>query len=156
MDGEPVTGEPSSSEDSELSYNEMFVKVFPKYMAMGMSYDEFWHGPAILAQAYRKAYEIKQRQEEWARWRQGYYNFTALMCAAPVMRAAFSKHKVEPGKFPDEPWPLTEKESNEREQRKARERYYRMREKLIAEVKQTREEKAKESAQKEVSENGRG
>lgn len=92
------------------------MKVFPQYMAMGMTYDEFWHGPSFLAQAYRQAYEERRHQEEWARWRHGAYIYNAILLAAPVLKP-FVKGKVEPGKYPSEPWPLTKKEAEEREQR---------------------------------------
>lgn len=120
MDGDPVTGEPSpfreiDEEKPDTNYTELFMKVFPEYMAMGMSYEEFWHGHSWLASAYRKAHKNKRAEEEWARWRQGAYIYDALLRVAPVMRA-FGKGKVEPGKYPDEPWPLTQKEAQDREE----------------------------------------
>ena len=126
MDGDPVTEEPSEDKEqdhSPVNYTEMFMKVFPSYMAMGMTYDEFWHGPAWLAQSYRKATEEKRRQEEWARWRQGAYIYHALLDVAPVMRASFSKQKVEPGKYPEEPWPITEQEAQLRREKQEREMF---------------------------------
>lgn len=101
------------------------MRIFPSYMAMGMTYDEFWHGPAWLAQAYRQATEEKRRQEEWSRWRQAAYFYHALLDVAPVMRASFSKQKVEPGKYPEEPWPITEREAQAREDQRLKEEYRR-------------------------------
>jgi hypothetical protein len=128
VDGESVTDEPSQSDREDkrggdeavtaTPFTDIFVQTFPSYMAIGMTYDEFWHGPAILVKYYREAYRIKRREEEWKRWRQGAYFYDALLRVAPVMRAAFGKGKVEPGKYPEEPWPLTQKEADEREQRR--------------------------------------
>lgn len=137
MDGDPVTGEPSPFEnrdndggeqlpaDFPRTLTEVFYQVFPEYLAMGMSRKEFWEGPAWLARAYREAHEKRMRREEWARHRQGAYIFNALLCAAPVMRP-FGKGKVEPGKYPEEPWPLTEKDAKALEERMRRQRFERM------------------------------
>ena len=116
MDGDDLESEPS-----EITLSEFFIKMFPVYMAMGMSYDEYWNGPCWLARAYREAHQMKQRQEEWARWRQAAYIFDALLCAAPIMKPFVKDAK--PGKFPEEPWPLTQKEADERQEAKDRENY---------------------------------
>lgn len=123
----------------------MFQDIFPYYLAIGMSYNEFWYGRPGLARDYRKAYDIKVHNEEWARHRQGMY----VMQALRVVMSGFAKDKSNPETYPKEPWPLTEKEDQERQQREARERYYRMREKLFRESKQHAEE-----AKKEAVENG--
>ena len=111
MDGDDLESEPS-----EITLSEFFIKMFPVYMAMGMSYDEYWNGPCWLARAYREAHQMKQRHEEWARWRQAAYIFNALLCVSPMMKPFVKDAK--PGKFPDEPWPLTQKEADERQQAK--------------------------------------
>lgn len=134
------------------TYTEVFIKVFPTFLAMGMTYQQYWNGPSWLTKSYRDAHQIIQRNEEWSRWRKGAYIYDALLCVAPVMRA-FGKGHAEPGKYPDEPWPLTENEAREREQRKARERYFKMRDKLMTEAKKARQDKAKE-ATKEAGKNG--
>lgn len=123
MDGNLVTGEPSQSDDISMSFAEMFDKLCPKYMAMGMSYNEFWHSNTTMHKACREARDLKRRDEEWARWRQGAYIYDALLRVAPVMRAALSKERVEPGKYPEEPWPLTEKEAAEQERRREEENF---------------------------------
>lgn len=126
MDGDHVT--PSQSNDADgykesntsnrSSFAATLTALCPQYMAMGMTYDQFWHSNTAAHKAFREAYMMRLHNEEWARWRQGAYTYTALLMAAPVMRASFGKGKVEPGKYPDEPWPLTEKEAKEREEAK--------------------------------------
>lgn len=152
MDGDPV-GEPSQDQ-IPTTMTEVFLRVFPQYLAMGMSYDEFWRGPAQLAKAYREAQEMRRKEEEWARWRQGAYIYDALLRVAPVMRASFGGGKVEPGRYPEEPWPLTEREARERAEAREKENY----ERYIAqmELASARELKrrAEETAKKEVSEHG--
>lgn len=160
MDGDPVTGEPSPFEKSDndsapnMPYTAIFTRVFPEYLAMGMTYKQFWREPSILAKYYRDAFEIRRRQEEWARWRQGAYVFDALLCAAPVMRAAFGKGKVEPGKYPDSPWPLTEKEMREQEEAREKERYERYIANMNAASERELKRRAEEAKRKEATEDG--
>lgn len=166
MDSDPVTGELSSENsgdwggnrtDAPKTYTEVFMKVFPQYMIMGMTYEQFWHGPAWLAKAYRKAHEGRIRNEEWARWRQGAYFYDALLRVAPVMRAAFGKGKVEPGKYPQRPWPLTEKEAQEQEAEDRRQRFERFMAMLNKESEETLKKQREETdeAIEVVGEDGR-
>lgn len=122
-------------------------------MVMGMTYDEFWHGSAILVKYYREAFEIKKRNDEWDRWRRGAYFYDALLRVAPVMRAAFGKGNVEPGKYPEEPWPLTEKEAEERRQALELENTRRFIAQLEAESEQNIK-RMNEAKKQEVSDDG--
>lgn len=126
--------------------------MFPLYMAMGMSYEEYWQGPAWLAKAYRDAFEIKRKQEEWARWRQGAYVFNAILCAAPVIKPFVKDAK--PGNYPEEPWPLTEEEAREQQERAQRNAYQKMKEKLFSEAKAERERRKEAAKKQEVNGNG--
>lgn len=159
MDGEPVTGEPSkdngnSGGDGAVSatpFTDAFVKTFPGYMVMGMTYDEFWHGDIMLPKYYREAYKLRQKEDEWRRWRQGAYFYDALMRVAPVMRANFGKGEVKPGKYPEEPWPLTQREADERAAKRERENT----EKFIKQLEAESERNLKMRNKKEASEDGR-
>lgn len=122
-------------------------------MVMGMTYDQFWNSNTKIHKAYREAYEARQRTDEWSRWRQGLYIYDALLCVAPVMRAAFSKSKVEPGKYPEEPWPISEKEVREREVAAEKDTF----ERLLANMNATSERELKrraEEAEKEARSDG--
>ena len=67
-------------------------------MAIGMSPEEFWHGPLALCGAYRKAWEIQQDQRFASEWRQGLYVHEAF---STVMDHAFSKAAT--STYPDAP-----------------------------------------------------
>lgn len=100
----------------------MFTQLCPAYMAMGMSYDEFWHRNTKVHKAYRDAFEQKKAYRNWEMWWQGGYIYEALLKVAPVMRAAFGKGRVEPGKYSEEPYPLTRKEAEAIQEAKRRRR----------------------------------
>ena len=122
MDGDPVTGEPSmfdsadGTPSAQITYAEMFMKICPSYMAMGMTYEQFWNCNTKVHKAFREAWELKQRHRNTEMWRQGMYIYDAMLRVAPVMRASMSKAKVEPGEYPKEPYPMTEKEARERDE----------------------------------------
>lgn len=148
MDGDSVTEEPSQPQNTSLT--KLFIDAFPQYLVMGMTYDEYWHQTPSLARAYRKAYEIKIRNDEWSRWRQGAYIYDALLKVSPVMRAALSNNKVEPGKYPDEPWPLTEKEFMEQQERERQSRFMKMLSSMNAESSRNKILAKQESKREEV------
>lgn len=119
-----------------------------------MSAKQFWRGDPSLTRAYRKAYDLKRRERNWEMWMQGAYFYDALAKIAPYMRAALSSTRVEPGKYVEKPFPLTEKEAREREEEARRQQFERMIQMLDKEsaenARKRREEqdKAQEKARK--------
>ena len=102
------------------------MELCPAYMAMGMTWDEFWHRNTKVHWAYRKAWEQKKAYRNWEMWWQGSYIYEALLKVAPVMRAAFGKGTVEPGKYSDEPYPMSKKEADAQQERRRQEAMRRM------------------------------
>ena len=122
MDGDPVGEGPTDNANggddgkpdvAPMSLAEMFTNLCPAYMAMGMSYKEFWHCNTKVHRAYRKAWEQRKAYRNWEMWWQGGYLYEALVKAAPLMRT-FGKGRIEAGKYSEEPYPLTQKEADER------------------------------------------
>ena len=140
MDGDAIEAAPS------LTITEFFIKMFPYYMEMGMSYREYWHGPAWLVKAYREAYEMRRKNEEWARHRQGAY----FMQALSVALQGFSKDKTHKEKYPESPWPITQKEAIEQEQARERAGY----EQALAQRRLAAQRRAEELKQKEAGMDG--
>ena len=113
MDGN-ITAIPSSTvgksggvgSDTEApdNYREIFDKAFPLYLAMGMTYNEFYREDHTLVIAYRKAYEKRREKENQDFWLVGAYVYQAICRAAPLL-IPFNKHpKPEP--YLDKPFPL--------------------------------------------------
>ena len=140
MDGDPVTGEPSmfdsadGTPSAQITYAEMFMKICPSYMAMGMTYEQFWNCNTKVHRAFREAWELKQRYRNMEMWRQGMYIYDSLLKVAPVLRP-MTKGNVKPGEYPKEPYPLTEKEAHEREEAQRIARLKRFMERLEEESK---------------------
>lgn len=89
----------------------MFEAAFPIYLAFGMSYELFWEAEPALAQAYRKADEIRRRRVNEELWLAGIYTAEALSATVGNM---FSKSKHA---YPSEPIAITESERQERLER---------------------------------------
>lgn len=140
MDGDPVEGEPSKESASLAS---TLIAICPDYIAMGMSYHDYWHLPTTAHKAYREAYKKNRRNEEWARHRQGAY----FMQALAVALQGFNKDKSHKDSYPLEPWPLTDIEAEQRQAEKEREGYEKALAQRRAEIARRKEKEAIESGE---------
>ena len=148
MDGDHLIGEPSDEHREKKSLTEIFKEAFPQYLAIGMTYDEYWHKEPNLVIDFRKADKMKLERLNFELWLQGKYNYEALLCVAPVMRATFSNKPVKPIEYPKEPHPITEEAYRAMERRKKIEAFNKIKAAMEAESKRTI--KAEEEAKKNV------
>lgn len=109
MGGSEVNEEPSKT------YTEIFEEVFPYYLAIGMTYKQFWLDEPKLAKAYRKADEIRRRRMNEELWLNGMYTADALAATVGNMFTKGNKNK-----YPAEPRPITRNEIEERKEREQR------------------------------------
>lgn len=114
---------------SPLSLMSVFQNACPYYMAMGMTYEQFWDGDVFAHKAYRKARKIQKNEENFMAWLQGLYVYNAIADLAPALKA-FAKGRAKP--YLDEPIPMFDDDQRKREERKRKERYLRIKEKVEA------------------------
>ena len=81
---------------------EVFEKMCPYYMAIGMTYDQYWRDDVTMPIMFRKAYKIKQEEIKWQIWEEGVYTYEALCKVSPVLHA-FAKNGTKPLPFSSEP-----------------------------------------------------
>ena len=93
----------------QLSISELYDKVFPEYLAMGMTYRQFWHEDCRLVIAYRKAYKLRQDEINRNAWLQGLYIFKALQ-TAPITVNGFAPKGYTPEPYPNKPFDFTQKQ----------------------------------------------
>ena len=116
MDSELVSGSLSVDEGSEqnvrspfLTYTEQFYEVFPYYLSIGMTYEQFWESDPTLVIYYRRAEEIKNERMNQELWLQGMYIYEALCDVAPIMNGMAKKGtKAHP--YSEKPYPISEKQ----------------------------------------------
>ncbi len=149
MDGDDL----EESEPSEpKSLAEIFSDAFPYYLAMGMSYDEFWRGNPSLVRDYRKAYDIKRHERNNDMWMLGRYFFMALHSSALLV--GFPEKNYKPpkdGGYLDRPLPITEKEAEEQERQREQENFKEYLKRM--ESSSARELERRKKAEKEVKDN---
>lgn len=111
----------------QKTFTEFFDELFPAYLAMGMTWSQFWIDEPELAIAYRKAEMIRKRRKNEELWLEGVYVAEALNATVGNM---FSKGQKHP--YPAEPFPITADEQQERREREERNRMERMKAAFIA------------------------
>lgn len=97
-----------------------------------MTYDEFWNQDVSLVKAYRKAQELRDKRKNQEAWLQGMYIYEALCDASPLFRFTMKKGSIKPEPYVKEPYPITESEVREREERDARIREQQMKAQFAA------------------------
>lgn len=93
-------------------------------MSIGMTADEYWHQPPLLAKACREAYKLRVRHENEVSWMQGAYFMSAVQTA---LGNSFGKKGGKKQKYLEKPFDLGLETEWEKQARAKRER-----EKIIA------------------------
>ena len=115
MGGELLEGSPLTREKTNT---ELFEECFPFYLAIGMSYGEYWEGDAKLTQSYRKAYQMKKEEENTRAWLQGLYVYDAVSTALHNALRGLGKHPAPAKDYATKPYELFKKEKTEWEKAK--------------------------------------
>ena len=106
---------------SPQSFTEFFELACPVYMAMGMTYEQFWDGDVRLVKAYREADAIRRRRKNEELWLEGVYMAEALSATVGNMFSKGNKHQ-----YPSEPIPITAEEQKARREREEKAKMERM------------------------------
>lgn len=114
MGGRLLASLNGEEESSPLSYKEIFRKVFPYYLSIGMTPAEFWDGDCELVKFYREAYELKKEQKNQELWLQGLYIYEAIANLSPILKSFVKNPKPMP--YPEKPYPLTTGKIEERKE----------------------------------------
>lgn len=104
---------------------------------MGMSYEQYWDEPPILAVAYREAFRLKRELDNEMAWLQGLYVYDAF---AVVLANVFSKRGSRKQNYLEKPidiFPLSKAEIKRRE----KEEYEKMQKAMETMMKKQRHKK---------------
>lgn len=120
-----MAGELVTEPVSKTCY-QFFEDVFPYYLSIGMTYDQFWNQNCELVKAYRKAKKLQKDETNFLLWLRSRYEYETLIRVAPIYGGK------QPQEFMQEPFPLTLKEAKESEARERKRRYEQSRDRMIA------------------------
>ena len=143
MDSELVSSSLSTTEEvgqkvssSSFTYTEKFYELFPYYLAIGMTYEQYWDGDCTLVKYYRKAEEMRNEKRNQELWLQGMYVYEAICDVAPILHA-FAKKGTKPTPYSEKPYALNRKQierDEEEKQRKLTEKGKRFMEAMAASI----------------------
>jgi len=107
---------------------EIFQEAFPRYLAMGMSYAEYWEKESWLVKSYREAQKSKNNDINYIAWLHGVYVLDALHNGVPVVLNGIAKSHIDLPKYPEKPIEL----QSEKEQKRTVEKQQEEQTKLAA------------------------
>ena len=126
MDSELVSSPLSATEGSEhnsslpnFTYTERFCEMFPYYLSIGMTYEQYWDGDCTLVKYYRKAEELRNEKRNQELWLQGMYVYEAICDVSPILHA-FAKKGAKPHPYPTKPYAISEKQVRQEREEKER------------------------------------
>lgn len=91
-----------------FTYEDVFNKHFPYYLAIGMSYEDYWERDCMLVKAYREADEIQKDRRNQELWLNGLYIYDAVLRIAPILQA-FAKSGTKPTPYMEKPYDISNK-----------------------------------------------
>lgn len=104
------------------TYAETFEKMFPYYLSIGMTEEQYWDKDCNLVKHYRKANELTMERLNLVAWLQGRYVYDALCEVSPIFHA-FAKKGAKPQPFTKQPYPITKHNVQEVKEEKAQAKY---------------------------------
>lgn len=93
--------------------------MFPYYLSLGCSYNEFWNEPAYIASAYLEAEIYRRENVNYESWLQGLYFSNAVNSA--LAQAFWNKKGKKPDTYMHYPIAFTEREKAAEKERKMQE-----------------------------------
>lgn len=108
MEGEQIADSPSE----KITFAQELNAWCKYYMAMGVSWDEFWHGDYCRLKFYEENYYRQKELKNQELWLGGFYNYMAVSSALAQMFSPDSK-----AKYPETPINFEAEEKSPEEKR---------------------------------------
>ena len=99
------------------TYTDKFNELFPYYLSIGMTEEQYWERDSQLVVAYRKAEELRTTKRNQEMWLQGAYMYEALCRVSPILHA-FAKKGTKPAPYLAEPYAITAKQVENQQEAK--------------------------------------
>ena len=123
--GDRLTEEKKPEQTSPHPYGDIFDELFPHYLLMGMTPEQYWDGESSLKPAYRKAYKMRMENEQMLadqqNWYMGQYIMSVLQCV-PLLVGGFNiKSTANLPSYPKKPFLEQAAEQKKEENRRKQE-----------------------------------
>ena len=123
--GDRLTEESKPKQTSPTPYGDIFDELFPHYLLMGMTPEQYWDGESSLKGAYRKAYRLRieneQRFSDQNNWYMGQYMIRVLQAVPLLVGGLNVKPSTKLPEYPDRPFFEQAEAQKQEEVRKKRE-----------------------------------
>ena len=123
--GDRLTDKEESAQTSQTPYGDMFDRLLPEYMAMGMTYEQYWDGEYGMKRAFRKACRIRRENEQKIAdrnsWYMGQYIMAAIQAVPLIVPGINMKKGASLPDYPDKPFLMKQEELKQEEARKQHE-----------------------------------
>ena len=120
--GDRLTEQQNRIQTSQTPYGDIFDELFPHYLLMGMTPEQYWDGEFGLKSAYRKAYRMRleneQRLADRNNWYMGQYMMRVLQCMPLLVGGLNVKRGTQLPEYPDKPFFEEAEMSRKKENRK--------------------------------------
>jgi len=107
------------------SYGDIFDELFPHYLLMGMTPEQYWDGEYGLKRAYRKAYQMRMEMEQKLadrnNWYMGQYMIAVLQSVPLLVGGLNVKRGTQLPDYPKEPFMQKLEADTRKDVRKKRE-----------------------------------
>lgn len=80
--------------NERVSFSEYFDQAFPDYLAMGMTYEQYWYDDPKIALFYWRANRLKIKNRNQEMYMQGFYNFQAFSRALANLHFDGKHHEI--------------------------------------------------------------
>ena len=123
--GDRLTEQEQSKQTSLTPYGDMLDELFPHYLLMGMTPEQYWDGEYGLKIAYRKAYRMRMENEQRItdrnNWYMGQYIIAAIQATPLIVPGVNMKKGASLPVYPDKPFFERYEEQKKEEVRKQKE-----------------------------------
>lgn len=107
------------------TYGDIFDELFPHYLVMGMTPEQYWDGESWLKPAYRKAYQMRfeneQRLADQNNWYMGQYLIRVLQAVPLLVGGLNVKSSTKLPDYPEKPFLYQLEEQKKEEVRRKNE-----------------------------------
>ena len=118
-------GKEESEQTGPKSYGDIFDELFPHYLLMGMTPEQYWDGESWLKPAFRKAYSLRieneQRLADRNNWYMGQYMISVLQAVPLLVGGLNVKSSTKLPNYPDKPFFEKFEDQRNEDKRKKRE-----------------------------------